>query len=104
MKRRIKLALPLLLLGVLALVGYSTAAGDKSSAKDTLVFGASADPALMDPALTSDGESLRPAAQIFDSLITTVVDAQTPAGRDTAHQRLIEIARGVITPFFHRSR
>ena len=70
MKRRIKLALPLVLLSVLALVGYSTAAGDKSSAKDTLVFGASADPALMDPSLTSDGESLRPAAQIFDSLIS----------------------------------
>jgi peptide/nickel transport system substrate-binding protein len=70
MKRRIKLALPLLLLGVLALVGYSTAAGDKSSAKDTLVFGASADPQVLDPSLVSDGESLRPAGQIFQNLIS----------------------------------
>jgi peptide/nickel transport system substrate-binding protein len=54
----------------LGMVAASVASIGKSSASDTLVYGASADPALLDPSLTSDGESLRPAAQIFDSLVT----------------------------------
>jgi peptide/nickel transport system substrate-binding protein len=37
----------------------------------TLVFGASADPIILDGALFSDGESARPAYQIFEGLVTT---------------------------------
>src|SRR5207253_1639560 len=54
----------------LSVIGYSAAGGSKSSASDTLVYAASADPALLDPSLTSDGESLRPVAQIFESLVS----------------------------------
>jgi hypothetical protein len=35
-------------------------------ASDTLVYAASADPALLDPSLVSDGESIRVARQIFE--------------------------------------
>ena len=35
----------------------------------TLVFGSSADPVVLDPALISDGESYRATLQIFDTLI-----------------------------------
>jgi peptide/nickel transport system substrate-binding protein len=38
----------------------------------TLVFGASADPRILDPILVSDGESLRPIRQIFEGLMTVV--------------------------------
>src|SRR5438876_11873258 len=51
------------------LVSYSTAGGTHKVAKDTLVFAGSADPALLDPSLISDGESLRATDQIFDSLV-----------------------------------
>src|SRR5262245_11433025 len=50
-------------------VAAAFAAVDRSTASDTLVYGASADPSLLDPSLTSDGESLRPTGQIFDSLV-----------------------------------
>jgi peptide/nickel transport system substrate-binding protein len=63
----------------LTAVAASLAAVGKSSASDTLVYGASADPALLDPALVSDGESARPAAQIFDSLITFKPGTSIPA-------------------------
>jgi len=53
----------------LAAVAAAYAAVGRSTASDTLVYGASADPALLDPALTSDGESLRNSGQIFDSLV-----------------------------------
>lgn len=69
-KLRFVLPLALLLATTLTLVGYSSAGGSHKNARDTLVYGASADPALMDPSLTSDGESLRPTGQIFDSLVT----------------------------------
>ncbi|HKA01736.1 MAG TPA: hypothetical protein VKE70_34730, partial [Candidatus Solibacter sp.] len=35
--------------------------------------------------------------RIFDQLISTVIDAPAPAGREAAHQRLIEIARRAAT-------
>jgi len=41
----------------------------KSSTGDTFVFASSADPVLLDPALVSDGESLRITNQIFQSLV-----------------------------------
>jgi peptide/nickel transport system substrate-binding protein len=37
----------------------------------TLVFGASNDPRILDPALASDGESLRVSSQIYETLVTT---------------------------------
>lgn len=52
----------------LAAVGVSSGGTAKGAASDTLVFGASADPTLLDPALVSDGESLRVADQIFEGL------------------------------------
>jgi len=61
-------------IGVLAIAltatGIGLAGGSGSSAKDTLVFGAAADPTLLDPALVSDGESFRATAQIFEGLTT----------------------------------
>ena len=36
----------------------------------TLVFGAAADPKTLDPALASDGESLRVSEQIYEGLVT----------------------------------
>lgn len=57
------------LAGALSLVGYSTAGSQQRVASNSLVFGASADPALLDPALISDGESLRVTNQIFQSLV-----------------------------------
>ena len=41
----------------------------KSAASSTFVFASSADPVLLDPALVSDGESLRITNQIFQSLV-----------------------------------
>ncbi len=39
------------------------------AASGTLVFAGAADPISLDPALASDGESIRPASQIFETLI-----------------------------------
>jgi peptide/nickel transport system substrate-binding protein len=39
-------------------------------ASDTLVYGASADPVVLDPALISDGESFRVNIQIYETLVT----------------------------------
>jgi len=68
MAKGLKLALAL---GAVALLTATAAfaASDRGAASDTLVYGASADPSLLDPSLTSDGESLRPTGQIFDSLV-----------------------------------
>jgi peptide/nickel transport system substrate-binding protein len=43
--------------------------GSSGSAKDTLVFGVAGDPKVLDPSLASDGESLRIARQIFETLV-----------------------------------
>jgi peptide/nickel transport system substrate-binding protein len=61
-----------LLGAVLALVATAAAAASVAStgaASTTLVFAASADPLLLDPALVSDGESLRVTDQIYESLV-----------------------------------
>jgi len=47
------------------------ASGGDEGGGDTLVFGASADPVSLDPAYVSDGESLRAARQIYETLVTT---------------------------------
>src|SRR5215218_1114939 len=46
--------------------------GDSAEAQTggTLVFGAAGDPAMLDPAFGSDGETFRPARQIFEGLLT----------------------------------
>ncbi|HEX9415181.1 MAG TPA: ABC transporter substrate-binding protein [Gaiellaceae bacterium] len=72
MRRTLRLVL---LAGVcsvaLVTVGASSGAqkaSHKSSAGKTLVFGAASDPVVLDPALVSDGESLRVTDQIFEGL------------------------------------
>jgi peptide/nickel transport system substrate-binding protein len=45
--------------------------GDTGNTGGTLVFGSSADPVILDGAFVSDGESLRPIRQIFETLVTT---------------------------------
>jgi peptide/nickel transport system substrate-binding protein len=68
-RRKLRWWIPLVAGVAFTLVGYSAASGTKSTAKDTLVFAGSADPALLDPSLVSDGESLRVTDQIFNSLV-----------------------------------
>ncbi len=71
MRGRLKFLLPLgVLLVAMTATSLSTAGGHKQNAKDTLVFGAAADPTLLDPSLVSDGESFRVTAQIFEGLTT----------------------------------
>jgi peptide/nickel transport system substrate-binding protein len=50
--------------------GSSGGTGAKQQSGGTMVFGAAGDPAVLDPAFASDGESFRPARQIFDGLLT----------------------------------
>lgn len=45
-------------------------ATDEPAVGGTLVFGTSADPKTLDPALASDGESLRVSEQIYEGLVT----------------------------------
>ncbi|HNJ97506.1 MAG TPA: ABC transporter substrate-binding protein [Ilumatobacteraceae bacterium] len=45
--------------------------GSSGGAGGTLVFGASADPVVLDGAFVSDGESMRVIYQIFETLVTT---------------------------------
>ena len=69
MGKRLKLALALAAVALLSTTA-AFAAVNRSTASDTLVYAASADPASLDPSLNSDGESLRPTGQIFESLVT----------------------------------
>ncbi|MBA3246079.1 MAG: ABC transporter substrate-binding protein [Actinobacteria bacterium] len=46
-----------------------TNGGGAAAAGGTLVFAGAADPISLDPALASDGESIRPASQIYETLI-----------------------------------
>ena len=59
------------LLAALSLVAAAAALAtpSKSTQSDTLVFGASSDPVVLDPALISDGESFRVTGQIYETLI-----------------------------------
>jgi peptide/nickel transport system substrate-binding protein len=47
--------------------------------RDTFIFAASADPSGLDPALANDGESFRPARQIFEGLVGTKPGTADPA-------------------------
>jgi peptide/nickel transport system substrate-binding protein len=69
-----------LLLGVVGLVAATAAfaAANRSTASDTLVFGAASEPTSLDGAVVSDGESLRVIAEITEGLVglkpgTTVI-------------------------------
>ncbi|HEU5211692.1 MAG TPA: ABC transporter substrate-binding protein, partial [Gaiellaceae bacterium] len=61
-----------LLIGVVlaaVLAATATAAVRSTHAGGTLVFGGTADPTLLDPALVSDGESFRATEQMFETLV-----------------------------------
>src|SRR5919109_249096 len=64
-----------LILAVLALFVVAAASGssDRASQDDTLVFAASADPVVLDPAMISDGESFRATIQIYETLVSNVL-------------------------------
>src|SRR6266542_500733 len=62
--------LKLLIVAVLAVSATATAgAALKATQGGTLVFGGSADPTYLDPALASDGETFRVTEQIFEGLV-----------------------------------
>ena len=68
MSRGIKLALVLAFLALLVATA-ALANASRSQASDTLVFGASADPVVLDGALVNDGESIRVVKQIVETLV-----------------------------------
>jgi peptide/nickel transport system substrate-binding protein len=67
--RALKVALPVLALALAASVAAAMAAVHRSTASNTLVFGTAADPAYLDGALVSDGESIRAINQIVETLV-----------------------------------
>jgi peptide/nickel transport system substrate-binding protein len=71
MGKLVKVALALAVVG-LTVATASLATTAKSTASDTLVFAASADPVSLDPAVTSDGESFRAQLQIYETLVSQV--------------------------------
>jgi peptide/nickel transport system substrate-binding protein len=58
----------LILLVTLVPLAVACGGGDRASSDGTLVFGAAADPVVLDGALISDGESLRVIEQMFEGL------------------------------------
>ncbi|BCB80413.1 ABC transporter substrate-binding protein [Phytohabitans flavus] len=70
---RPKAAIAVVAVAALAVAGCAESERDNEgsgqSTKDTLVFGTAGDPKVLDPSLASDGESLRVARQIFETLV-----------------------------------
>ncbi|SFF51695.1 peptide/nickel transport system substrate-binding protein [Actinoplanes philippinensis] len=70
---RRRAAIAVAAVAVLAASGCAESERDSSggggAVKDTLVFGVAGDPKVLDPSLASDGESLRVARQIFETLV-----------------------------------
>ena len=70
---RPKAAIAVVAVAALAVAGCAESdrgdEGSGQSTKDTLVFGTAGDPKVLDPALASDGESLRVARQIYETLV-----------------------------------
>ena len=69
---------------MLALAGCAesdrgTGSGDGGGSDATFVFAGSADPITLDPFFASDGESFRPARQIFEGLVGTKPGTADPA-------------------------
>jgi len=69
MRRQLRLGLFAAALAALVVTAAAGAGLKTKAATTTLVFGASADPVILDGALVSDGESLRPITQIFQGLV-----------------------------------
>jgi peptide/nickel transport system substrate-binding protein len=67
--RTIKLAAGLIAVGLVAATAAFGAGERAHATKDTLVFGASADPVSLDGSLANDGESIRVIKQIVETLI-----------------------------------
>jgi peptide/nickel transport system substrate-binding protein len=67
---RLRTAIAVAAVAVLGLAGCAESQrGEGAAADRTLVFGVAGDPKVLDPALASDGESLRVARQIFQTLV-----------------------------------
>ena len=69
MSRQMKIGLLTAALAALVVAAAAGASLRTKAATTTLVFGASADPVILDGPLVSDGESLRPINQIFEGLV-----------------------------------
>jgi peptide/nickel transport system substrate-binding protein len=69
-RERFRFLIPLAIVAAALLAtSIGVAGGSKPTAsKDTLVFGAAADPTFLDPALASDGETFRVTDQIYEGL------------------------------------
>jgi peptide/nickel transport system substrate-binding protein len=67
-RQRLRFALLGAVLALVATAAAGASIATKGAASTTLVFAASADPLLLDPALVSDGESLRITDQMYESL------------------------------------
>ncbi len=105
--KTLKLA-PLAAVAAIALVvaGSVSGAGQrphKGAATKTLVFGGSADPVVLDGALVSDGESLRPIDQMFEGLTalkrgtTKVIPGLAKSWKNSGHGKVwvFKLRRGV---------
>ncbi|WP_341718013.1 ABC transporter substrate-binding protein [Micromonospora sp. FIMYZ51] len=68
---RPKVAIAAVAAAALAVAGCaeSDREGSGGSSNDTLVFGVAGDPKVLDPSFASDGESLRVARQVFETLV-----------------------------------
>jgi peptide/nickel transport system substrate-binding protein len=69
MGKHLRAALALCALALVA-VAAASAATDRSAQKDTFVFATESEPTFLDPAIVSDGPSLRVASQMFEGLVT----------------------------------
>jgi len=110
MRRIVQTGAMLALLSLVA-VAAALAAPGKSTQSDTLVFGASSDPVVLDPAFISDGESFRVTQQIYETLVaqapgtTRLVPGLATSWRQSPDARVwtFNLRRGVTfhdgTPF-----
>ncbi|GAA2002095.1 ABC transporter substrate-binding protein [Microbacterium ulmi] len=84
-RRRLLAGVAAVAIGALALTACSSQrdddadTGEGSDVDSTFVFGASGDPASLDPAFASDGETFRVARQMFEGLVGTVPGTADPA-------------------------
>jgi peptide/nickel transport system substrate-binding protein len=93
MGRQVKFGLVAAALAALVVVAAAGAGLKTKAATTTLVFGASADPVILDGPLVSDGESLRPISLIFQGLVslkpgTTIVEPQLATSWSTSKNGL----------------
>jgi peptide/nickel transport system substrate-binding protein len=105
LRRKIRFLIPLVVItaATLTLIGYSSAGGQRSTASNTIVFGTESDPILLDPALISDGPSLRATDQIFESLVgfkpgtTKIVPELATSWKSSANHRswTFQLRKGV---------